>query len=66
MGIGDSMRNMADKAKEKVSPDKAKEGIDKAGDKVDDATGGRYESQVDKGQELAEGGVDKAHRDDER
>lgn len=66
MGIGDSAREMAGEAKEKVSPDQAQEGVEKAGDKADEATGHRYESQVDKGQQAAEGGVDKAYGDDER
>ena len=49
-----------------MSPDQAREGVEKAGDKADEATGHRYESQVDKGQQMAEGGVDKAYGDDQR
>lgn len=66
MGIGDSARDLAGKAKEKVSPDQARDGVEKGGDKLDDATGHRYESQVDKGQKMAEGGVDKVYRDDDK
>ena len=48
-----------DSAKDKVSDlagnnkDKIDEGIDKAGDVVDDKTGDKYSDQVDKGQEFA-------------
>jgi hypothetical protein len=39
--------------------DTAKGGIDKAGDAVDDKTGGKYTGQVDKAQETAKDAVDK-------
>lgn len=65
MGIADSLREMAQKAKDKVDPDRAKEGIEKAGDKVDDATGGRYSNYVDRGQDAAKTGVDKVAGEDE-
>ncbi len=48
-----------DKAKQKASefasnnPDKVDEGIDKAGDVVDDKTGDKYSDQVDKAQDFA-------------
>jgi MT0933-like antitoxin protein len=64
MGIADSFRDMAAKAKDKIDPQKAKEGIDKAGDKLDDATGGKYSDYVDRGQDAAKSGVDKAYDQD--
>jgi hypothetical protein len=39
-------------------------GIDKAGDVVDDKTGGKFESQVDKGQDTAKDAVDKLGGDE--
>jgi hypothetical protein len=39
--------------------DTVKGGIDKAGDAVDDKTGGKYTGQVDKAQETAKDAVDK-------
>ncbi len=65
MGIADSFRDMAQKAKDKIDPDKAKEGIDKAGDKVDDMTGGKYSNYVDRGQDAAKSGMDRMHGEDE-
>jgi hypothetical protein len=40
--------------------DTVKGGIDKAGDAVDDKTGGKIADQVDKGQDMANDAVDKA------
>jgi hypothetical protein len=48
MGIMDKVRSMFGQ-----HADKAETGIEKAGDVVDDKTGGKYESQVDKGQDAA-------------
>jgi hypothetical protein len=59
MGIADSIRDMAGKAKDKIDPAKAKEGIERAGDKVDEATGHKYEDYVNRGQNAAKSGVDK-------
>ncbi|MFC5180943.1 antitoxin [Actinomadura harenae] len=44
-----------DKVKEMLGqhPDQAKGGVDKAGDMVDDKTGGKYADKVDKAQEKA-------------
>ncbi len=44
-----------DKAKDALSEhsDKVDQGIDKAGDMVDEKTGGKYVGQVDQGQEFA-------------
>jgi hypothetical protein len=39
--------------------DTVKGGIDKAGDAVDDKTGGKFVGQVDKGQDMASDAVDK-------
>ena len=49
MGIGD----MVDKAKDLAGqhPDKVDQGIDKAGDAVDQRTGGQHAEQVDKAQD---------------
>jgi hypothetical protein len=51
-----------DKAKSLLFRNKSatKTGIDKAGDAVDQKTGGKYESQVDTAQEKAKDVVDKA------
>ena len=44
---------LADKAKDLAGghQDKVNEGIDKAGDAVDDKTGNKFEGQVDQGQD---------------
>lgn len=49
MGIGD----MVNKAKDLAAdhPDKVDQGIDKAGDAVDQRTGGQHVEQVDKAQD---------------
>jgi hypothetical protein len=39
--------------------DKAESGIDKAGDVIDDKTGGKYAEHVDKGQDAAKDAVRK-------
>lgn len=62
MGLGD----FVDKAKDVVgdNADKADELIDKAGDMVDEKTDGKFEGQVDKGQEMAKDFVDGLEEDD--
>jgi hypothetical protein len=52
---------LLDKAKGMLSgrEDKAKQGIDKGGDMLDDKTGGKYVDKVDMGQEKARDGIDK-------
>ncbi|NNG39456.1 antitoxin [Flexivirga sp. ID2601S] len=52
MGLFDSAK---DKASEFAgnNPDKVGDGIDKAGDFVDDKTGGQYADKVDQGQDFA-------------
>lgn len=53
-----------DDAKDKVSDlihgheDKVEDGIDKAGDLVDDKTGGKYEDKVDMAQDKAKDALD--------
>ncbi len=49
-----------DKIKDMVSSntDKAKQGIDKAGDMIDDKTGGKFADKIDMAQEKAAGMVD--------
>jgi hypothetical protein len=52
MGMFDNMKDKAeDLAKE--HPDQVNEGLEKAGDFADDKTGGKFEDQIDKGQEFA-------------
>jgi len=62
MGIGD----FADKAKDLAADhkDKVKEGIDKAGDAVDEKTEGKYSEQIDKGEETAKDYIDDLPEDD--
>jgi MT0933-like antitoxin protein len=51
---------IVDKAKQMLSghSDTAKKGVDKAADKADDMTGGKYGDQIDMGAEKAKEGVD--------
>jgi hypothetical protein len=49
MGFLDDAKNLADEHEEQVDA-----AIEKAGDMVDDKTGGQYEGQVDKAQEFLE------------
>ena len=52
MGIFDSAKDKAtDFANE--NPDKLDQGVEKAGDFVDEKTGGQHADQVDKGQDFA-------------
>ncbi|PZP36836.1 MAG: hypothetical protein DI613_02830 [Kocuria rhizophila] len=45
-GLGDKAKQFAED-----NPDKVDQGIDKAGDTVDDRTGGQHAERVDKGQD---------------
>jgi hypothetical protein len=56
MGIGDFVDKAKDLAAE--NKDAVKEGIDKAGDLVDEKTGGEYSDQIEKGEETAKDFVD--------
>lgn len=53
-----------DKLKDKVSDlvdsqgEKAAEGVDKAGDVIDDKTGGKYSDKIDQGADKAKDGLD--------
>lgn len=51
MGIGDFVDKAKDLAAE--NKDRVDDVIDKAGDMIDEKTGGKYSDQVDKGQEAA-------------
>ncbi|MGD2044184.1 MAG: antitoxin [Acidimicrobiia bacterium] len=57
MGVGDFVDKAKDMAAE--NKDKVKEGIDKAGDTIDEKTGGEHAEHVDKGQEAAKDYVEK-------
>jgi hypothetical protein len=62
MGIADSFKDKAEQVVEKVGPDRAKDGVQKAGDKADEMTGGKYKSHLDKGQQAASDYIDKSDR----
>ena len=49
MGFMDKAKDFADQHDEQVD-----QGIEKAGDQVDQRTGGKYDSQVDKAQDAAQ------------
>jgi hypothetical protein len=66
MGIADSFKDKAEQAIDKVGGDRAKQGVEKAGDKVDDMTGGKYAGQVDKGQDAASDYIDRTDDDSNR
>ena len=53
------------KGKEAAADNKeaVKDGIDKAGDMVDDKTDGKFAGQVDQGQDMAKDAVDKLPED---
>jgi hypothetical protein len=61
MGISDSIGGMADKAKDALSghTDEAEKMVDAGGDKVDDATKGKFKDNVDKGQNAAKDAIGK-------
>lgn len=64
MGMFD---NMKDKAEElaKEHPDQVNEGLDKAGDFANEKTGGKFEDQIDKGQDFARDRVGDGEGQDE-
>lgn len=64
MGIADSFRDKADQLIDKVGEDRVKDGVEKAGDKADDLTKGKYSDQVDKGQDAARNYIDRSDGDD--
>lgn len=57
MGIKDWFQKGKDTAAD--NKDAVKGGIDKAGDMIDDKTGGKHADHVDKGQDMAKDAVDK-------
>jgi hypothetical protein len=59
MGLMDKIKGMFGQHSEKIEG-----GIDKAGDVVDDKTGGKYEGQVDKAQDTTKDALDKLSGDD--
>jgi hypothetical protein len=60
--------SIVDKVKEMLgkNTDKAKKGVDKAGDMFDQRTGGKYADKVDRAQERARKYADDQRRDEER
>jgi MT0933-like antitoxin protein len=66
MGIADSFKDKADQAIDKIGGDRAKQGVEKGGDKLDDMTGGKYAGHVDKGQDAASDYVDRTDDDSNR
>ena len=56
MGITDKAKDLRDKVAESG---KGEEMVDKAREKADKATGGRFGEQIDKGAEMAKGAVGK-------
>lgn len=58
MGLLDDAKNLADKAVDAVGGDKAKEVVDQATDKVDEATGGASTPVTEKIDEAAGGVID--------
>ena len=61
MGISDSIGGAVNKAKEAVTghTDDLNKAVDATGDKVDDATKGKYKDKVDKGQDAAKDAINK-------
>ena len=58
MGFMDKVKGMLGQHGDKVD-----QGIDRAGDAVDDKTGGKYAGHVDKGQDAAKDQIDKLQGD---
>lgn len=55
MGFADNLKGIVDKGKELAADnaDKIEDAVDKAGDFIDDKTGGKYADKVDKVQDAA-------------
>jgi len=63
MAISDKFGEAADKAKDKLAnKDERDQLIDKAGDAVDAKTGGKYADKVDRAQDAARRGGDRAQQ----
>ena len=60
MGMADKFDELKDRGQDAVggNADKAKDGVDTAADKVDEKTGGKAGSQVDRGSEAAKDRID--------
>jgi len=56
MGIGDELGGLGDKAKDLAQdhPDQAEQAIDKVGDELGQRTGGKFDSQIDAGEQKAD------------
>lgn len=53
--MGDAMRKMAEKAKEKVGPEKISKAAETVGGKINELTGGKQADKVEKGQQMVSG-----------
>lgn len=53
MGLGQSVRKFADRAKDKIRPEQAERGVDQVADKFNRATGGKHASKVTKARQKA-------------
>ncbi|GAA3462622.1 antitoxin [Saccharothrix longispora] len=65
MGIGDRFDELKDKAKDALGQhgDKADQGVDKAGQFIDERTGGRHSEHVQQGTDKAKEGLDRFAED---
>jgi len=59
MGIGQTLRKLADRAKEKVQPQQAERGVDKAAEQVDQRTGGKHRAKVEGARDKGRGAAGK-------
>ena len=61
MGFADNLKGMVNKGKDLAAEnsDKIDGAVDKAGDFIDNKTGGKYADKVDKVQDAAKNAVDK-------
>lgn len=61
MGIGDKFDELKDKAKDVLGQhgDKADQGVDRAGQFVDDKTGGQHSEHIQQGTDKAKEGLDR-------
>lgn len=59
MGFADNLKGIVDKGKELAAEnsDKIEDVVDKAGDFIDNKTGGKYADKVDKVQEAAKNAI---------
>ncbi|GAA1543272.1 hypothetical protein GCM10009678_27320 [Actinomadura kijaniata] len=66
-GFGGIHMSFVDKVKGMLGqhPDKAQQGVDKAGDMIDKRTGGKYSDKVDMGQDKARDYIEGTHPGDQ-